>query len=275
MASTIEEIIARRPQSDFEPQVDDDLVAEFRDRGFIRIDRLVGDEELEWLREVYDRMFAERIEAVPGGHFDVLRPYDSPGEAKQLQLLMPEIRFPDLRKCALLRNGRKIAARLLGVDSASLRGWGHMLPKPARVGEPLPWHQDEAYWDPAFDYCALGCWMPLDAATVESGCMSFIPASHREGILPHRHLHDDPRVHALVVDDVDTSRAVAVPVPPGGAVFHHCRILHCSGPNRSGHDRRAWAVEWQLPPTARAIPASRPWMDEGQSAWESRNLSRR
>src|SRR5215475_1434189 len=108
MASTIEELLARRPESDFQLRIPDGLVEEFEERGFVRIDRLVADDELEWLRKVYDRMFADRIEAVPGGHFDVLRPYDSPGETKQLQLLMPEVKFTELRKTAFWRNGREI-----------------------------------------------------------------------------------------------------------------------------------------------------------------------
>ena len=272
MGSTIDELMARRPECDFPVRISDSLIAEFHQRGFIRIDRLVPDQELAWLREVYDLMFAEKIEAVPGGHFDVLRSYDSPGAPKQLQLLMPEVRFAELRKTAFWRNGREIAAVLLGADSKALRGWGHMLPKPPKVGEPLPWHQDEAYWDPTFEYRALGNWVTLDPATPESGCMSFIPGSHRGDIRVHRHLHDDPTVHALVVPDVDESLAVPVPVEPGGAVFHHCRILHSSSANRSDRIRRAWANEWQLPPVPRTEAVSRPWMDEGKKAWESRNL---
>ena len=56
----------------------------------------------------------------------------------------------------------------------------------------------------------------------------------------------------------------------GGAVFHHCRIVHSSGPNRSARVRRAYANEWQLQPVPRATPASRPWIDAGKRAWERR-----
>ncbi|HYL60661.1 MAG TPA: phytanoyl-CoA dioxygenase family protein, partial [Candidatus Acidoferrales bacterium] len=149
-------------------------------------------------------------------------------------------------------------------------GWGHMIRKPPRVGESLPWHQDEAYWDPAFDYVALGCWMPLDPATLESGCMSFIPGSHRGDVAVHRHVGDDPNVHGLYAQGIDASTAVAVPIAPGGAIFHHCRILHSSRPNRSNHVRRAYANEWQRPPVPRTTPAHRPWIEEGKRAWDSR-----
>ena len=270
MRETIEEVLARRPDTDFTPALSAAQVAEFEQRGFLSIERITADEEIEWLGDLYDLIFGERAEAVPGGYFDLLRPYDSPGEDLQPQIIAPEMRFKELRRTAFWRNGRALAAALLGVDAAALRGWGHMIRKPAYVGGPLPWHQDEAYWDPGFDYVALGCWMPLDPATVESGCMSFLPGSHRSEVRLHRHLGDDPAVHALVIEDVDTSVAVPAPVAAGGAVFHHCRMVHSSGPNRSPRVRRAYANEWQLPPVARAVPTSRPWIDEGKRAWEQR-----
>jgi ectoine hydroxylase-related dioxygenase (phytanoyl-CoA dioxygenase family) len=267
---TITELMARRPNVEFAVELSERTLAEFRERGFTSILRITSDEELAWLAEVFDRLFADRANTMPGAYIDdVLRPYDKPGENSQPQILMPELRFPELRKTAFWRNGRALASRFIDVESAALRGWGHMIPKPARVGEALPWHQDEAYWDPAFDYKALGCWMPLDAATHESGCMSFIPGSHRNGVRAHRHLGDDPRVHALFVEDVDPKHAVEVPVAAGGAVFHHCRTLHYSAPNRSPYVRRAWANEWQTEPVKRESPAERPWFDEGRRARES------
>jgi len=270
MTETIEEILARRPETDFTPMLSDEKVAEFRERGFIAIERITSEEEIAWLGDLYDRLFDERTQAVPGGYFDLLRPYDTPGDDLQPQIIAPEMRFKELRRTAFWRNGRTLASLLLGVDAAALRGWGHMIRKPPLVGDSLPWHQDEAYWDPGFEYVALGCWMPLDPATVESGCMSFIPRSHRGEVRVHRHLGDDPAVHALVADGVDTSTAEPVPVAAGGAVFHHCRILHSSGSNRSARVRRAYANEWQLEPKALAAAVSRPWIDEGKRAWEQR-----
>ena len=112
--------------------------------------------------------------------------------------------------------------------------------------------------------------MPLDPATPESGCMRFIPGSQRGEIRKHRHIDDDCATHGLVTEAVDESAAQAVPVQPGGATFHHSRILHSSGPNRTDRQRRAYANEFWLEPTRRAVAADRPWVEEGQQAWERR-----
>jgi ectoine hydroxylase-related dioxygenase (phytanoyl-CoA dioxygenase family) len=271
--SELDEIVARRPAADFVVELDPAHVADYHEHGFTWVERITSDEEIAWLREVYDHLFGTRAQAVPGGYFDLARPYESEGEDRLPQILVPERAVPALQETAFWRNGRAIAATLLGVEEKRLFGWGHMIRKPARIGAPLPWHQDEAYWDPGADYRALGSWMPLDPATLESGCLHFLPGSQRGPVRKHRHVGDDPKVHALVTDDADPAPAVAVPLAPGGASFHHCRTLHSSGPNTSARVRRAWANEWQLPPARREVPLERPWVDEGRRAWESRRIA--
>jgi ectoine hydroxylase-related dioxygenase (phytanoyl-CoA dioxygenase family) len=268
----LDELAALRPRVELAVAPDAACVAAFHAQGFTAVPRIAPDEELAWLAELYDWLFAERRGAFRGGYFDLARRYDAPGEDLLPQLLVPELRVPELRETSFWRNGRAFAATLLGVDPETLRGWGHMIRKPARVGAPLPWHQDEAYWDPAFRYRALGCWLTLDPATPESGCLRFIPGSHRGGVRVHRHVGGDPAVHGLVTDEVDETRAVAVPVAAGGAIFHHCRMLHSSGPNTSPSVRRAWANEWQLEPVPEPHPEPRPWIAEGKQAWDAREI---
>jgi ectoine hydroxylase-related dioxygenase (phytanoyl-CoA dioxygenase family) len=268
--SLLAELMTRRPDAPFAVDLEATHVAEFRTRGFIQVPRITSDEELAWLRDVYDALFAEKRGSYPGGYFDLARPYEREGEDVLPQIIAPEARFPELRKTAFWRNGAKLARQLLEVED--VRGWGHMIRKPARIGERLPWHQDEAYWEPAFDYRALGCWMPLDAATIESGCMSMIPGSHLGDIVAHHHINDDPTVEALetIALPARASEAVTLPTPAGGAVFHHCRMLHMSGPNVSDNVRRAYANEWQTPPVKRAVPYERPWQVEGRKAHAER-----
>jgi ectoine hydroxylase-related dioxygenase (phytanoyl-CoA dioxygenase family) len=265
------------PPSDLTVRLSDRQVEAFHRDGFTSIERITTDEELAWLEPLYDSLFESGRGAWRGGYFDLSRPYDSEGQDLVPQVLLPDLRFPQLRETTLLRNAIGIGAQLLGVPEAEVRTWGHMILKPPHVGGELPWHQDEAYWNTGFRYRALGCWMPLDPATRESGCMHFLPGSHLGAVREHRHLHDDPRIHGLVADDVDGSAQVAVPLASGGATFHHCRTLHRTPPNTSGRVRRAWANELQVDPA----PASdddqpdRPWVRAGKQAWGRRSILRR
>ena len=136
-----------------------------------------------------------------------------------------------------------------------------MSDEPAGVGRPTYWHQDEAYSDPAVERRAFGAWMPLSECTIEMGCMRFIPGSHRDGVLPHHSRRPDIRPDLYeVVEEVDDSRAVACPLPAGGATFHHVRTLHYIAPNVSPRTRRVNAIEFETKPVRRAVPAATPWI---------------
>ncbi len=261
-----------RPSERFEVTVDDALVAAFRRDGFASIERITTDAEVDWLREVFDELFADRRGGIPGGYFDLSRPYDAEGPDHLPQVLFPESAVPELKATRLQANARAIAAALLGVDADLLHSWGHMIHKPARHGEQIPWHQDEAYWEPHLDYLAVGVWVPLDDVDLANGCMCFLPGTHLGPVRVHRHIDDDPAVHGLVTDDVDPTTMVPVPLAAGGATFHHPRTLHHTPPNRSDRDRRAVATEYQTPPTRRDVPAHRPWVDEGRVAWDARTI---
>ena len=61
------------------------------------------------------------------------------------------------------------------------------------------------------DYNSISIWIPLQDATVENGCMWFIPGSHTQEVVPHHTINHDPRVHGLEMDQVPPrERAVMV-----------------------------------------------------------------
>lgn len=258
----------------FDVRLTDEQVEQFHTEGYTWVPRITTDEELEWLRPLYDGLFESKRGAFKGGYFDLARPYEAEGEDLVPQVLAPEVRHPELRETNIFRNALAIGAQLLGLPEADLKAWSHMILKPPHVGGPLPWHQDEAYWETAFAYRALGVWVPLDPATVESGCMHFLPGSHTGPVRPHRHINDDPAVHGLETDVPDAASAVAVPIDAGGATFHHCRTLHMTTPNVSDRPRRAWANEIQVEPIP--LPDGEqpdyPWVDAGKDAWAARSL---
>ena len=254
----------------FQIEIDDDQVRQFREQGFLAVERITTLEEIAWLESVWDELFADRRR-----WFDVSQPFGAFDEAHLGQLIFPERYAPVLRETLHFRNARRIAARLLGEPEDGLEAWGHMVLKPARGGHATPWHQDESYWEPDFDYRALGVWLPLEDVSGENGCMCFLPGSHRGELLSHRHVGDDPRVHLLEVDTpIDASPAVEVPLAAGGATFHHHRTLHATAANRSPRLRRAWANEFQTPPRKRPVRAERPWLDAQKRAWAERHGDR-
>ena len=114
--------------------------------------------------------------------------------------------------------------------------------------------------------------MPLQEATLENGCMVFLPGSHKREITPHQSIGGDTRVHGLeMLDAVDEAKAVACPLPAGGATFHDSRTMHFTGANRSQVPRRAYIIGFGRPATPRADGRRFPWNEAKRTARDERS----
>lgn len=243
----------------------------FHQHGYLALPRITTDEEVERLRVIYDELFARKAGRDEGNQFDLAGTDSDESEASLPQILQPVKYAPQLAGTLYRSNALRITQQLLGPD-AEFKG-DHAIFKPAMHGAETPWHQDEAYWNPELEYHEVSFWMPLQEATPENGCMYFIPGSHRLEVLPHHSINHDPRIHGLEVDanaPVDFSRAVACPLPPGGATIHLSRTLHYTPPNRSQTPRRAYILGCGLPQKPRAAPRRFPWNEQKQTARQQR-----
>lgn len=253
------------PAARFEVTPSKDEVAFFKENGFLAVERITSDEEIAWLRRIYEHIFDPANAGQPGGPVDRSGVQIPEARGKLRQSFFPEIQFPEILQSAFVQNARKYAAALLDVDAGRLTSWGHMIQKEPG-GRAATWHQDHAYWQPEFDYYALGVWMPMHDVSIEMGAMQFIPGSHKLGLLRHRQ-EDDPSENVLCVDEkVDFSKAVACPLKMGGATFHHSETLHYTAPNTTDRPRLAFPMEFQLAPVRRQTPEIMPWVDQHRAA---------
>lgn len=81
-------------------------------------------------------------------------------------------------------------------------------------------HQDETYLHTTPEDKLLGFWIALDDATIENGCLWFIPGSHKNGV--HRRFIRNPDetadellIYASPPATYPTSSFVPVPVTKG------------------------------------------------------------
>ena len=243
-------------------------VAFYHDNGYLALDSIMDEREVAWLRGIYDRLFDARAGREEGNQFDLAGPDEEGAQARLPQILGPSNYAPEMRQGEYLKTALVIAQDLIG--PAATYGGDHAIFKPARIGAETPWHQDEAYWDPALDYNSMSIWIPLQPATVENGCMWFVPGSQKLDVLPHHSINHDPRIHGLEVEGADVSRAVACPLPPGGATIHHNRTLHYTGPNLSEMPRRAIILGFGLPTVPRVDGRRFPWNEAKQTPREER-----
>lgn len=241
----------------------------FHANGYLCLEAITTPDEVERLRAAYDRIFQQRAGREEGNQFDLAGTDEEGKEAALPQILSPRQYASELADTLYETNARAIAQQLLGPD-VQFTG-DHAIFKPAGHGAPTPWHQDEAYWDPKVNYNSVSFWMPLQEATLENGCMQFVPGSQDMEIIPHQSIGGDTRVHGLeTVEAIEENRAVACPIPAGGVTIHGSRTLHYTGPNHSDVPRRALILGFGVPPTPRTDGRRFPWNEAKRTAREER-----
>lgn len=216
-------------------------VRRFRKEGFVRLERFAPAEEVEAVAPIYDRLFQLRTGWEEGNYFDMGAPDESETHVYGAPQLLQLSRYaPELKTLPLVRRCHALARQILG-PSAKL-DLDHGIFKPAKCSAPTPWHQDEAFWDGRYDHDGLSIWIPLEPVDAKSGCMQFVPRSHRREVMRHQTINNDPRVHGLEVADLSPPTVEVCPLPLGGATVHHARTLHYSAPNTSPKNRRAYIL---------------------------------
>lgn len=219
-------------------------VREFNEQGFITGVRVLSEEQVDVLRKelepLYDRSHPS---AALWYAFDCDCPTDDPRDRLFHSLGAWRISegFHDVAWAPAFRMA---AFQLLGGAYRLLHD--QLFCKPARDGEVVAWHQDYSYWTWTKPCAHLTCWVALDDVTIESGCLWYVPGSHRWGLLPMTGLAGDMEAVKGVLSEeqariLDTEKQPAL-LPRGCATFHHPLTMHGSYGNSSENQRRATVI---------------------------------
>ncbi|WP_321787931.1 phytanoyl-CoA dioxygenase family protein [Burkholderia pyrrocinia] len=246
------------------------LPSQFHRDGFAVINRLIGASEIEFLREIGHRLLSSRTGYAQGMMFDFYPESDGCNSAPQLlQLHWASYFERRLSKLRVRRHAFDIAKALLGPD-VRFAGDSFFL-KQSHTHTLTPWHQDDAFTDARIDHREVNFWIPLQAVSVDNGCMQFIPGSHLYDVLPHTPLGGDVTAHGLeCVGEFDRTCAVPCPLMPGDCTVHAGRTLHAAGPNRSNEPRYAYALNFRLPRRRSNSVVNFPW----HNTWQPLRISR-
>ncbi len=208
------------------------------------------------IAETYARDgFVFPIDAVPEAEAKAIRAELEAGEAelandpKRLGLLRAYSNrlLPSFDR--LVRNPNLVAAaaEVLGPD---LMVWnGGLFIKEASSPHIVSGHQDLTYWG-LDEVDEVTAWVALSPSTLESGCMRFVPGSHRKRLVPHRDTFAENNLLTRgqeIAVEVDDSDGVDVVLKTGQASLHHGHLFHASGPNRTDDRRIGVAIRYIKP----------------------------
>ncbi|HEY4309283.1 MAG TPA: phytanoyl-CoA dioxygenase family protein [Pirellulales bacterium] len=230
-----------RPADTERYKLSDDQVAFFHQYGYLAGVKILDDAQVEALRGELAGLFNP---ACPG--HELFYEYHSNESADPARVLFHALGawritpgFHDL----LWHPAFTVpASQLFG---GAVRFWHDQLfCKPAKHGGVVAWHQDYSYWTRTQPMAHLTCWIGLDDADRDNGCLQYIPGSHRWDLLPAPQLAGGMESirEVLTPEQLAQFQPKAIELKKGECAFHHPLMIHGSYENRTERPRRAVVV---------------------------------
>ena len=115
--------------------------------------------------------------------------------------------------------------------------------KPPHIGGEVYCHQDSTFLYTEPESCT-GFWFALEDATVENGCMHFIPGAHNGPLKELHYRNAEGKMAFRTLDDTlwPDDETVPAEAKAGTLVIFDGRAPHLSGPNRSDKSRHAYTL---------------------------------
>jgi len=224
------------------------LKTQFDRDGYLSLDNVATAAELAYIGSLLDPLFA-RFDSLGELAIELSGAHQAGSPLRSPEINQPAALEPRLKDTQVFTRCAAIARELLDAPVGFL--FDHAIYKLPQSNAPTHWHQDEAYAHTPLALRSIHFWIPLQTATIENGCMSYIPGSHRRGLIPHievskRYAASSNRSlgSTLALPDVDETEARPCPVSAGGVAIHHPLTFHCAGPNRTDEYRRAWILHF-------------------------------
>lgn len=218
----------------FEHAEFESYVTTFEEHGFVVVPDLVSHSELD---QVAPKVSAA-VEARRAGDTRTLIE-KSTYEQSFVQCVNLWEDSPGVRPLTFHPRIAAMAARLLRADVVRL--WHDQALFKEAGGRLTDPHQDQPYW-PIAEPRTVTAWIPLDGATLQSGCLGYIPGSHRAGICKFVNIFRGEPEDLLAEPALSGREPEFREVPRGAVAFHHGLTAHLAGPNRTSQMRRVHTV---------------------------------
>jgi Phytanoyl-CoA dioxygenase (PhyH) len=214
--------------------IDRGLVERFRRDGFVVVDGLLTDDELDRYEPLVTAAVATRKRDAPP-----LAERSAYAQSFHQCINLWED-YPSVRPLTFHPRIGQAAAELLGVDA--IRLWhDQALYKEAGARQTDP-HQDHGYW-PIAELDTITAWIPFEGSTLANGAMGYLPGSHELGVRKFVNIFQagDPAV-LMELPEIKAIEPLYVEVPRGSVAFHHGLTVHMAKPNTTDRDRAVHTI---------------------------------
>jgi phytanoyl-CoA hydroxylase len=216
----------------------------YQEDGYVVIDPFLDADELaHWRREVDDAVRARGTRRFPHDIDEVDR--IASGRSSEEQAYYKRVftqrvnlwqTHEGVRELMFTPELGAFVGLLADVDG--LRIWHDQALVKGPYANPTAYHLDVPYW--SFTSAdAITIWVALDQATLENGCLYYVPGSHKARKFDNVGIGREIGALFDVYPDWHDVAPVPCPVPAGGALLHNGLTFHGAGANMTPGLRRA------------------------------------
>jgi phytanoyl-CoA hydroxylase len=205
-----------------------DLIARYREQGFVQLPGFLDAEEVALVRAELARFITHVVPRMPASEVF----YEAKGDQGSLKQLQRMFQWDDFFERLFLKSRFfALAEHLLGRPALGKNM--HYFNKPSGIGAPTPAHQDGYYWK-ITPMEGLTMWLALEDVDEENGCVRYVPGSHRRGFRPHAKTGTLGFSQGITdFSEADTAAEACMRAGPGDLIVHDAHTIHRADGNRS------------------------------------------
>jgi len=206
---------------------------QYYDEGYVILENLFAPAEMDAL--------AARIDRFDLAHNEHLKKHrlENSNQIAEEIVFSYYLNFKDEAIQSFIADDRFVAlsTQILGPDVRLY--WDQSVYKRPEAKRDFPWHQDNGYVAIEPEHY-LTCWLALNDATIENGCIWVLPRSHQGGVVEHR------RTPIGLQCYFGPDPGTPAPVRKGSMIAFQSRLMHRSGPNQSAGMRKGYVIQYSV-----------------------------
>ena len=218
-------------------ELSSEQIKHHRTDGYTIVEDFLNRDELEAFRTVLDEALAERGSLrIPGQDQEDFDEDDDPVFLQRVNLWTS---CPAIKELILDPRIGKICSQLEGVDAYRIWHDHCLIKRP--WDNPTSWHRDNPNWS-FYSEHSISIWIALDDATIQNGCLYFLPCTHRLEGFKGSGIPRSMNGLFKTFPDWATIKPEPVELKAGSCTFHNGLLAHAAGPNMTTGLRRAFVA---------------------------------
>lgn len=223
-------------------QLNKDQISFYKENGFVVVDDFLNAEELEEWREAVTEAVLERNgQKIPGRSIKINEDDGINKDADYFSKVFDQLlnlwqTNEKVKKLLFDERIGSMAATLAEVDAVRIWCDQALIKRP--WANPTSWHLDTPFWSFS-DRRALSLWVALDDATLENGCLFFIPGTYKTTTFENPGIGKNMGAIFDFYPQFVKTKSASAPMKAGSCSFHNGLTIHGAHANMTPGYRRA------------------------------------